>query len=141
MPTKLPLLCAMSAALGLAGPNQASAQIVLGQAEAVDGDSLEMTGTSIRLFGVDAPEALQTCQRGGETWACGQEAKAALAQLTQGKPLRCETRDHDKYGRSVATCYVGRVDLAATMVAAGLAVALPDFTTTYVEHEARARWS
>lgn len=122
---------------GASGP--AHAQIFSGPAQAADGDSLAMTGLRVRLHGVDAPESAQTCQRGAEIWACGQDAKAMLARLVGGKDVRCQQRDRDKYGRVVATCHAGGLDLAHSMVAAGMAVALPEFSTDYVEHEARAR--
>jgi len=46
-------------------PIAAQAQVITGTAHAVDGDSLEMAGTRVRLLGIDAPEGRQTCQRGG----------------------------------------------------------------------------
>src|SRR5690606_14814495 len=51
----------------------------------------------------------------------------------------CEVKDTDAYGRIVAVCHVGRLDLAKVMVDAGMAIALPDFTDAYVGPEARAR--
>jgi hypothetical protein len=45
----------------------------------------------------------------------------------------------DKYTRIVATCRAGGTDLSAAMIDAGLAIALPHFTTAYVPNETRAR--
>jgi endonuclease YncB( thermonuclease family) len=42
----------------------AVAQQVAGPATIIDGDSLSVNGIRIRLFGIDAPEGKQTCQRG-----------------------------------------------------------------------------
>lgn len=117
----------------------AQAQDVSGSARGTDGDTLNMTGVMIRLYGIDAPEYKQTCTRGGATWTCGKEAADKLSALVEGKPVRCEYRDTDDYGRTVATCRVGQTDLSAAMVDVGLAVALPNFTTAYVTNEARAR--
>ena len=117
----------------------AQAQDVSGSAHGTDGDTLNMTGIVIRLHGIDAPEYKQGCTRGGVSWACGREAADKLSALVEGKPVRCEHRDTDDYGRTVATCRVGQIDLSAAMVDAGLAVALPNFTTAYVANEARAR--
>jgi endonuclease YncB( thermonuclease family) len=130
----LALLAAMTVCPGLA-----NAQSVSGPARAVDGDTLAMTGVRVRLFGIDAPEASQTCQRGAGTWACGQEATQQLAQLVAGKQVRCERRDTDVYGRMVAICVAGNLDLGQTMVEAGLATAFTKYSTRYVEAEARAR--
>ena len=35
-----------------------------GAARAVDGDSLELGGHRVRLYGIDAPERRQTCKKG-----------------------------------------------------------------------------
>lgn len=117
----------------------AQAQDVSGSARGTDGDTLNMAGIVIRLHGIDAPEYKQSCTRGGASWACGKEAADKLSALIKGKSVRCEHRDTDDYGRTVATCRAGQVDLSAAMVDAGLAVALPNFTTAYVANEARAR--
>ena len=116
-----------------------SAQVYFGQARTVDGDSLEIGETRFRLFGIDAIEARQTCERNGETWACGQDAAAALRALADGKSLNCTQRDSDPYGRVVASCTVNGRDLAEQMVRMGLAVALRDFSTAYVAAEEAAK--
>lgn len=120
-------------------PLQAIAQTILGPAEVVDGDTLVMTGERIRLFGIDAPEAAQTCDRGGQPWACGQDATRQLKQLLSGKPVQCEGRNRDAYGRLVAVCFVGEIDIGYAMVNGGLAVALPDADGAYHEIQERVR--
>lgn len=115
------------------------AQDLSGPAHAADGDTLNLTGIAVRLHGIDAPELAQSCTRDGVSWACGREAADRLAGLVAGKSVQCEQRDVDDYGRSVATCRAAGTDLAAAMVDAGLAIALPHFTTAYVGHETRAR--
>ena len=117
----------------------ALAQDISGPARAVDGDSLDLSGISVRLFGVDAPELAQSCERGGAPWACGKQAASKLAGLVAGTSVVCEQKDVDDYGRIVATCRAGSVDLGSAMVDAGLAVALPHFSDRYVAAEARAR--
>ncbi len=120
-------------------PLSAHAQDISGRAIAIDGDSLDMAGIGVRLHGIDAPEARQICRRSGEPWACGKDAAAKLATLVGAGEIRCLQRDVDRHGRIVATCTVGTIDLAAAMVEAGLAVALRDFSETYVAAEERAR--
>ena len=117
----------------------ASAQEISGSARAMDGDSLNMAGIVIRLHGVDAPELNQTCSRKGQSWACGKDASAKLAQLVSGANLRCEQRDIDDYDRIVATCKTQQKDIGQAMVEAGLAVALPQFSDRYLGAEARAK--
>ena len=47
--------------------------------------------------------------------------------LTQGE-LRCETRDHDRYGRTVAECWAGDMSIGDAMVRSGWAWALPRYS-------------
>lgn len=136
MPRAVTLLLIIAA---LVAPGAAHAQSLTGTAAAVDGDTLAMEGTRIRLHGIDAVESAQTCQRAGATWNCGAEAAARLRQLVQGKQITCTGHDTDRYGRLVAACRAGQIDLAAVMVQSGLAVALPQYSDAYLEAEARAQ--
>lgn len=120
-------------------PLSASAQDISGSGRAKDGDSLDMAGITVRLHGIDAPELDQICSRRGQSWACGREAAAKLAQLVSGAELRCEQHDVDQYDRIAASCTARHVDLGQAMVEAGLAVALPQFSDRYLGAEARAK--
>ena len=120
-------------------PIAAHAQVYTGVASAIDGDTLRMTGTTIRLLGIDAPEAGQSCDRAGQVWTCGKEATALLAGLISEKTVTCEQRAIDAYARVVAVCSLGEMDLGRTMIDAGYALALPQFTDAYVQSEARMR--
>ena len=112
---------------------------IAGRARVVDGDTLDIGGRRIRLFGIDAPESTQSCERDGLAYACGQAAKHYLEQLIAGQPVSCRSHDHDRYGRDVATCSVGNQDLNAAMVRAGWAVAYRQYSTIYVPLEEEAR--
>ncbi|WP_173931834.1 thermonuclease family protein [Chelativorans sp. Marseille-P2723] len=100
-----------------------------------DGDSLTLAGERIRLRGIDAPELGQQCVAGGQTYACGNEARRALAKLVRHGELICEGRERDRYGRLLARCRAGGLDLNHAMVEAGWAIAYGD----YHEAEADAR--
>ena len=52
---------------------------VSGPARVVDGDTLEVRGTRVRLHGIDAPESKQRCRSAGRTWPCGYEATQVLS--------------------------------------------------------------
>lgn len=104
----------------------------------IDGDSFEIGATEVRLFGVDAFEGRQECSRGGVPWDCGAAAAAKLRELTSGRELVCEPRDTDTYGRTVAVCRAGGVDLGAEMVRSGLALAYRRYSTDYVDEEREA---
>jgi endonuclease YncB( thermonuclease family) len=44
----------------------------IGQASVIDGDTIEIHGTGIRIFGIDAPASDQLCRdEDGEQFRCG----------------------------------------------------------------------
>jgi endonuclease YncB( thermonuclease family) len=112
-----------------------------GLATVIDGDTLEIDGRRIRLFGIDAPELSQTCDRGGEAWACGSAAADELRALIGSYALSCEGSEVDVYGRLLAVCYISGVDLNRTLVAEGWATAFRRYSDNYVADETRARAS
>lgn len=123
---------------GLAGPvlmEWGGRRTLVGQATAIDGDSLRLGGVEIRLTGIDAPELAQTCGNGEAELACGQDARRALASRVSGEWVRCETEGMDTYGRNLARCFVRDGDIGAAMVRAGQAVN----TGRYGAEQAEAR--
>ena len=123
---------------GVPGASAASPG-VFGPAEVVDGDSLDIGGAAIRLFGVDAFEGRQLCLRNGAPWRCGDAAARKLAELVGTATIECEQRDIDRYDRIVARCTNGRVDLAAELARSGLALAYRQYSADYVDEEAEAQ--
>jgi len=120
----------------VAGAAQAD---VRGAARVIDGDTLAVAGTTIRLFGIDAPERTQGCEVGGRSWPCGIWAGQQLARLIDGQPVSCAGRDTDRYGRMVARCTGPGGDLGAAMVEQGAALAYRRYGLDYVGQEERAR--
>ncbi|MDY6981812.1 MAG: thermonuclease family protein [Pseudomonadota bacterium] len=113
---------------------------ISGTATVRDGDTLDMDGLRIRLFGVDAPEYAQSCTRpDGASWPCGTAALDALANRIGKRRIECEQRDVDVYRRSVAVCRLDGEDLNAWLVAEGWAVAYREFSEDYVDEEESAR--
>ncbi len=101
----------------------AAAADIAGPARVIDGDTIVIAGTHIRLFGVDAPERKQTCQgHDGSTYECGRDATAVLVELTRSREVVCAERDHDRYDRVVAVCRTDAGELNAAMVRRGWAV-------------------
>lgn len=127
------------AALTFAACAPAHAETLTGTASVVDGDTLEIHGTRIRLFGIDAPESGQLCTRtSGERWRCGQQAALALSDRIGRSTVSCRGRDTDRYGRMVAVCRSRGVDLNGWMVSQGWALAYRRYSTDYVPAENRA---
>ena len=100
-----------------------------GQASIIDGDTLEIHGTRIRLWGIDAPETDQLCrsQKSGH-YRCGQKAANDLDAFVARRPVECVEVDRDRYNRAVAVCTVVGVDLAEWMVKNGLALDWPKYS-------------
>ena len=112
---------------------------VSGRASAVDGDTIEVGGSRIRLHCIDAPESGQLCRAGGTSWRCGRQASRALADRVGGRQVHCEERDRDRYGRIVALCRVDGQDLGAWLVSQGWALAYRRYSSAYVSGEESAR--
>ena len=121
-----------------AAPKQ---ETLTGIPKITDGDTIRIGNTRIRLYGIDAPEAKQTCTAGGKKWRCGWEATNALANIVGKHWVTCSKRDTDRYGRVVAVCRAGPIELGAWMVGNGWAVAYRRYSTDYVQDENDAKAS
>ncbi len=116
------------------------APAVQGVPRIIDGDTIEIGATRIRLEGIDAPEGGQTCARaGGGTWRCGQAASVELQRLIGRASVRCESHGTDRYGRMLGICFNGPTDINAEMVRRGFAWAFVKYSRAYVAEEAEAR--
>lgn len=111
---------------------------ILGAATVIDGNTLEIYGQPIRLFGIDAPELNQTCISHGEIWRCGDAAAAALAKEVTGRTVGCAMREVERAVRRGAICYVGATDLNEQLVSHGWAVALLEDGGEYAAAARRA---
>ncbi|WP_265501309.1 thermonuclease family protein [Paracoccus beibuensis] len=115
-------------------------QIIVGQARVVDGDTLDVNGAPVRLFGIDAVEKGQLCQdTEGYDWNCGHRAADELARKLEGREVRCVVKDTDKYDRAVADCEAGGLSLNYWAVRSGWAVAYTRYSRAYENAEAEAR--
>jgi endonuclease YncB( thermonuclease family) len=56
----------------------------------VDGDTLAIGATRVRLEGIDAPETDQVClNANGAHWTCGIDARDQLAAHIAGRNIEC----------------------------------------------------
>jgi endonuclease YncB( thermonuclease family) len=106
-----------------------SAADLTGQASVIDGDTLEIHGTRIRVFGIDAPESDQLCRdEDSELYRCGQKASNALFDYIARRPVECVEVDRDRYKRAVSVCTIGGTDIADWLVRNGLALDWPQYS-------------
>jgi endonuclease YncB( thermonuclease family) len=112
-----------------------------GPVRVIDGDTVDMDGVRIRLWGIDAPERAQTCEgREGQTHECGRDSAAVMLELTRDRMVECEVRGHDRYRRVVAVCRTEQGDINATIVRRGWAVDWPRYSNgRYQAEESAAR--
>lgn len=129
-------------------PGGALADDLVGQASVVDGDTLEIHGIRIRLWGIDAPESSQLC-RGEDSlqYRCGAQAANDLDAFIARRPVSCSPVSSDPYGRTVAACSVGGTDLGEWLVRKGLALDWPQYSKGRydgaqrdAEHAGRGIW-
>jgi endonuclease YncB( thermonuclease family) len=105
----------------------------------IDGDTIQFGGQTFRLEGIDAPEMKQQClDQSLRQYACGRRAKEALSAMMKA-PVVCDVSGTDRYGRSLAYCRSGTVDVNRQMVASGWALAFVKYNDRYVSAEAEAR--
>lgn len=118
-----------------------------GRAAVIDGDTLNVSGTEVRLSGIDAPELDQRCSTSGDvlnensdTYPCGMEAAAALADRIGDDPVICDEPASGSQKPVVAVCWLNDEDLGVWLVRSGWARAYPLSISPYTlaEKEAQA---
>lgn len=131
-----------AALLAVATASDANAQQQFtGQPRIIDGDTLAINGRALRLVGLDAPEADQTCTRAGTVTRCGDLAAFALAGIVESHWLTCDLAVNTLAEPLPVVCRLGGpkgIDLGATLVESGWALAAPD-DPTYLAQQQTAR--
>jgi endonuclease YncB( thermonuclease family) len=139
---------ALTLLLFLSFASPAHADDLIRQASVIDGDTLEIHGMRIRLWGIDAPESSQLCRdEEGVLYRCGGQAANALDDFIARRPLSCAPINLDPYGRTVATCAVAGIDLGRWLVVNGYALDWPQYSRKKyndaqreAEHAGRGVW-
>ena len=102
-------------------PPEGTAPEISGIARVIDGDTIHIGESRIRLEGIDAPEEAQTCARAtGESWPCGRAATSEMQRMAHGRHVTCRHLGFDKYNRVLGACRQGDLDLNAEMVRRGM---------------------
>mgnify|MGYP003651079400 CR=1 FL=1 len=97
-----------------------------GKCYVIDGDTIVINGTHIRLGGIDAPELDQP-------W--GKKAKFAMIALCKGRVVTADVQEDVSYDRIVAKCYLpDGTDLSAALVTQGLALDWSKFSGGVYRH-------
>ena len=128
-------LVLLSLSLSLFNTGISFAEDFSGKARVVDGDTIYVGSTKVRVFGIDAPEQKQTCTHNKKQWNCGEQSTFALANIIGNHWVECIKKDVDRYRRIVATCYTGPYDIAKKMVLQGWAIAYRRYSKDYVADE------
>src|SRR6516162_7146036 len=90
-----------------------SGEELIGSARVIDGDTVAIGSTHVRLEGIDAPETDQVCLNAkGERWNCGIAARDRLSWQINGRTISCAARGQDRYTRTLAICSVSGENLA-----------------------------
>lgn len=113
---------------------------IKGKPRIVDGDTIWIGHTKIRLHGIDAPETRQNCKKEDSTeYRCGQMAIFVLAKIIKEHRITCKGDKVDRYKRRISVCYAGSFDINAEMVKRGWAVAYRRYSSDYVDEEEFAK--
>lgn len=109
------------------------------QVAVVDGGTLRLADTVVRLHDVLAPARGRLCQDGtGAAYDCGAAASSALAALVRDRRVACRLTSVEATGLAEGACEAGGSDLGRALVAAGWARA---DGPTLLDAEASARSS
>ena len=107
--------------------------------QVIDGDTIHIGKLKYRLFGIDAPEIKQICEKDNTKIQCGVIAKSVLKNKISDKIPECIVKDKDRYQRLVAECFIGKESLSRFMVREGYAVAYTQYSKDFIEDEKYAK--
>ena len=124
------------------------ASIFEGIPRVIDGDSLEINGNKIRLFGIDAPEKKQICKKPyliisflnfQRDYRCGLMATNQLKKFNNNRTIKCISKNKDRYNRYLSTCYLKKIDINSWLVKNGYAVVYKRYSKKYILEERHAK--
>ena len=131
--------------------NSTELKVIYGDVKVIDGDTVIIKNSKIRLFGIDAPEKNQICIKSGKPYNCGNTSTNYLRSISDMKWI-CSYEKFDRYGRILGKCdtlinsqktedknsnILGRIN--KYMVCNGQAVAYTRYSYEYFECENTAK--
>ena len=117
------------------------------QIEVIDGDTIELDGRMIRIFGIDAPETKQKCKDVDyNDYDCGVKSKEILINILGLKSnigvvnnIDCTDINKDRYRRWVSVCFINGLNIGREMVRRGAALAYRQYSLSYEAQEDEAK--
>ncbi len=112
----------------------------------INGDTLRLSDSVIRLQGLEAPPRGKLCRRAdGTSFDCGAAAVDALANMVRGKFITCHLGPRDPAGFVQAMCDAGETNLNRQLVIDGWARARADAPAfgdeeNHARNEKRGLW-
>ena len=95
------------------------------------GDSLDLDGKHVEIWGIIAPSKSETCTTAaGKSWPCGERAFDQLSQAASDETFACVDKEP-----GFVVCHAGGMDIGLLLVKEGLARARQD----YADAESRAK--
>ncbi len=117
-----------------------------GEVSVIDGDTLQVGGEIVQLYGIDAPELGQICYVDGEPQSCGVEAALALRKLIalaepsfHCSPWQDGSSRAAPPGTTVQVCEAGDRDVGLVLLHGGYSVALPGSFPDYAKAQEQAQ--
>ena len=110
-----------------------------GRAYPVGADTLRIGATTVKLTGIDPPEAEQRCGTAARGWRCAAAAEAALSRLAGGRTVTCRLGAADGPDRVLGQCALGDSDIGAELVRQGYVFAHGGLLARYASQEREAR--
>ena len=126
----------------------AYSETISGKALVIDGDTIKIDSNKIRLFGIDAPEKKQKCQKPwlsisfltfNNNYQCGVISTNKLKSKVNNKFIMCKSNNKDRYNRFIAECYKDKTNINRWMVLNGYAVAYKKYSKKFVSDENLAK--
>jgi endonuclease YncB( thermonuclease family) len=86
----------------------------------IDGDTVDIDGTRIRILSIDTPETFRS--RCENEYRLGIKAKERLTELLHSGAISYTPDGVDRFGRTLATVYVGDTDVSKVLLKEGYAL-------------------
>ena len=128
--------------------SSAYSKTISGKAIVIDGDTIKINSSKIRLFGIDAPEKKQKCKKiflniyifsFNKSYDCGIVSTNKLKNKVKDHVVTCKSKGQDRYKRIIAECFINRTNLNSWLVRNGYAVAYVKYSKKYLSAQNLAK--